>query len=538
MRDGRRTGSPAPTPPARRTLGLDMLKGPLAGVGLLLIAAAFGYYLIFAAFDTPMRLMLAAGILLLGVAIAIDPEAVWGRLSTRNALYGGNSLATAAIFLGILGLINYLGAQRHERWDLTASKQFTLSDETTKVLQQIPQPIQVTGFFANDDTRKNDLTDLLREYQVRSDGKLTFEFVDPVERPALAQELGIREFGTTVLQMADRRQQITGTRESDLTTAILRLVDPRPKKAYFTSGNNEHRLDGTDPDGYSQLRTSMESDNFTVESLSLFAAGGVPDDATLVVVGGPKVPLGDAEREALSAYLERGGKLLIMADPKVDAGLGALLAPWNVEIGQPYVVETDRSGFYQSPFNPVITRFPVHRITEQMPSLLFPGTTYVNVPRDTPRDAVITALAQTTERSWAETDDVALRDPQAIRFDEGVDTRGPLTLAVAIERRSETGAPDAAADTSAPKARVVVLGSSQMVANRLFQLPVGNRDFVLNAANWLAEADELISIRARPPDQRTLFLTSAQQNTILYSTVIFLPLIVLAAGAAVWWSRR
>ena len=67
---------------------------------------------------------------------------------------------------------------------------------------------------------------------------------------------------------------------------------------------------------------------------------------------------------------------------------------------------------------------------------------------------------------------------------------------------------------------------------------LGNRDFFLNAANWLAESEELISIRAKPTDNRTLFLTSAQQNTILYSTTLFLPLLVLGLGAAVWWGRR
>ena len=541
MNDGRRTdNSQRSAAPTRRgfNLTLDALKGPLAGLGLLLIGAGLGYYLIFNAFDTPMRLLLAAGILLIGVAVAIEPEAVWGKMTTRSALLGGNTLALAAIFLGILALINVLGSRRHERWDLTSNKQFTLSDETVKVVQQIQQPVQVTAFFSNDDTtRRNELNDLLREYQIRSDGQLSYEFVDPVERPALAQQLGIREFGTTVFQMGDRRQQITGTRESDLTSALLRLIQPQAKKAYFTIGHNEHRLDGQDNDGYGQLKTSMESDNFVVEPLNLFASATVPEDATLVVIGGPRQPFGEPEVEALSQYLNRGGKVMILADPKVDAGLAPLVSQWNIEIGQAYVVDTDRQAFYRSPFNPVVSRFPVHKITEQMPGVLFASTTYINAPKETPRGATMTALAQTTDRSWAETDEAALRDPQAIRLDEGVDIKGPLTLALAVEIRPDTP-PGAEADATTPKTRLVLIGSSRFVTNEAFSLPVGNRDFFLNAANWLAASEELISIRAKPTDTRTMFLTSAQMNTILYSTTIFLPLLVLAAGTAVWWSRR
>ena len=534
------TGSRRKPPSTAQRPGswLDLAKGPLAGVGLLLIAGAAGYYLIFGAFDTPMRIMLAAGILLVGIAVAIDPSAVWGQATTHNARYGGNTLAVAAIGLAILALINVLGARRHERWDLTATQQFSLSDETVKILQRIPQPIQATAFFSFDDTRRSEFGDLLREYQIRSDGQLSYEFVDPVERPALTQQFGIRENGTTILQMGDRRQQLTGTRESDLTTAILRLVEPSAKKAYFTTGHNEHRLDATSPDGYSQLKTSMESDNFVVETLNLFATNEVPADATVVVVGGPKLPFGDEELNALTSYLERGGKLMLLANPRVETNVGTVLAPWRLEIGQSYVVETDpQAVFARSPLSPVVTRFPVHKITEQLPVVLFQATTYIGVPRDTPPGATITSLAQTTERSWAETDDAALRGAQPLQFDEGADLRGPLTLAAALETRPQT-APGMEADPDAPKTRLFVVGTSQLVTNQWFSLSPGNRDFFMNAANWLAEAEELISIRAKPTDNRTLFLTSAQQNTILYSTVIFLPLIVLAAGAAVWWSRR
>jgi ABC-type uncharacterized transport system involved in gliding motility auxiliary subunit len=537
MSDGRPAGPAGRSPaPARRRFSLDAVKGPIAALGLLLMAGALGYYLIFAIFDAPMRIMLAAGILLIGVAIAIDPEAVWGKMTARSALYGGNTLAIAALLLGILALINVLGSRRHERWDLTATRQFSLSDETIKVLGRIDQPIRVLGFF-RDDTRKEEFEQLLAEYETRSGGKLSYEFVD-VDRPAVWQEYGIREYGTTVLVMGERRQQITGTRESDLTTALLRLIDPQPKKAYFTTGHNERRLDGLDNDGYNQIKTSMEADNFTVEGLDLFASGAVPDDAGLVVVAGPKSPFTEPERQALSAYLDRGGKLMVLVDPRTDSGLAPLLARWSIEVGQAYVVETDPNAFgLGSPFFPVVGRFPVHKITEQMQRVLFPATTYVSAPQQTPAGAVMTSLAQTGDRSWAETDEAALRDPRAIRFDEGADTRGPLTLALAVEIRPET-APGAEPDPAAPKTRLVLLGTSNFVSNEFMALPIGNRDLFLNAANWLAEAEELISIRAKPTDTRTMFLSAAQRNTILYSTTLFLPLLVLAAGAAVWWSRR
>ena len=66
----------------------------------------------------------------------------------------------------------------------------------------------------------------------------------------------------------------------------------------------------------------------------------------------------------------------------------------------------------------------------------------------------------------------------------------------------------------------------------------GNATLFLNSANWVVEEDNLIDIRAPDTTPRTLVLTGSQMNLIAYSSFLFLPLAVLAAGAAVWWTRR
>src|SRR5215213_11755325 len=213
VRTSARRRRSAPVPRRRFAISPDMLKGPLAIVGGLLILAGLSYYVIFQGFDTTARIITAAGILLVGIAVAIDPEALWGKLTTRNMLYGGNTLAIAAIFIGILVFVNILGTRRPERWDLTANKTLSLSDETTQILQQIPEPVTAVAFVDPGDSRRTELENQLYEMQVRSNGMLTYEIVDPRAAPGLAQQLGVLELGTTVLQMGDRRQQVTGTRE-------------------------------------------------------------------------------------------------------------------------------------------------------------------------------------------------------------------------------------------------------------------------------------------------------------------------------------
>jgi hypothetical protein len=66
----------------------------------------------------------------------------------------------------------------------------------------------------------------------------------------------------------------------------------------------------------------------------------------------------------------------------------------------------------------------------------------------------------------------------------------------------------------------------------------GNRDLLLNSLNWLAEDEQLIGVRSKVTEDRTLLLQGPQQNLLPYSSTLFLPLAVLAVGAYVWWQRR
>ncbi len=84
----------------------------------------------------------------------------------------------------------------------------------------------------------------------------------------------------------------------------------------------------------------------------------------------------------------------------------------------------------------------------------------------------------------------------------------------------------------------MVIATPNIVANRFLSVSSGNQDLFLDAANWLAAEDDLISIRAPETVSRSMLLTGPQINLVKFSSFLFLPLAVLAAGAAVWWTRR
>src|SRR5260370_4552666 len=64
----------------------------------------------------------------------------------RQARYGTLAGVSVLVVLGVLIAVNYIGAHQNKRWDLTANKQFSLSDQSRNVLIKLDAPLEVLVF--------------------------------------------------------------------------------------------------------------------------------------------------------------------------------------------------------------------------------------------------------------------------------------------------------------------------------------------------------------------------------------------------------
>jgi ABC-type uncharacterized transport system involved in gliding motility auxiliary subunit len=519
----------------------ERIRFPVLILGLVALVGALCWYLITGDFGAPPRALVVVGVLLVGIYVAIEPGEVAGALGSRGARYGGNAVLVALVFLGILGLLNFLSVRHSQRWDMTANREFTLSDQTNKVLDQLPAPVHVTVFMAPGERTTENAESLLRNFEVNGNGKFTWELVDPDANPGAARQFGIRQINTLIFQMGDKRQDVMGLTESDFTAALIKLAAVTQPKAYFVMGHGERSPDSAAPDSYSEMRRALAGDNYQVDTLNILTRGSVPEDAAVLILANPQNSLFPEEVKAINDYLDRAGHLFLLIDPRSTANVEELVRRWNITLSDALVVDP-ASSLPGDPRVPVIVRYTFHPVTkdlirDQVPIVLVEATT-LDVPQAPQPGVTITKLAETSgDRSYAKA-----AGASGLDFVEGTDKRGPLLAAVAIEADAPNApappdTPDAP-PAARPKTRAVIVGDSDFPTNQVLRLPVGNRDFFMNAVNWLSGSEELASIRPRPPEQRTLFLSTAQRNTIFFSTVILIPLLALLAGGLMWWSRR
>jgi ABC-type uncharacterized transport system involved in gliding motility auxiliary subunit len=520
---------------------LDRLRAPFALAGALALLLAGAFALVAGEFSVPSRMALAAAVLAFGIYVAIDPDKALKSVTGRQWVYGSNTTILSASFIGILILVNVMGARFHQRWDLTALQNFSMSDGTIKVLQTLPEPVHAKAFFSGGVSDKRKTEDLLKEYEARSDGKLTYEMIDTFQQPALAQLAQVNVDGTVIFSMGTRTQSTITTDEAHLTTALIKLVNPTSLKAYYLTGHGERDIDQSEGDeGYSDLKSAIQADNYVVEKINLSAQGDVPSDAAALIIAAPKSPLLPDELGAINRYIDgRKGKLVLMTEPFANSNLNDLIQPrWGLTIGTGIAVDPD-SSLRNDPTVVIVQQYGITSISKDLGTFsVFPFSTAILLPDLIRKGVDFNGLAMTANtRSW-------LNSSREILQAGPDDKKGPLVLATAIEEISN---PEVEADQPIPgfqsslrqvKNRIVIFGSAEFVNNALIKQPLGNKDLFLNSLNWVTETDQLITTRPRLPEQRPLFLTPVQSNFVFFSGALFLPIILLGIGGLIFWSRR
>src|SRR6187200_657247 len=177
--------------------------------------------------------------------------------SGRQARYGTLAGASVLVVLAILGAINYLAERHNKRWDLTAASQYSLSDQTKKVLQGLTKPVHATVFAKTEDFDR--FRTRLDEYQYVTK-PLQVEYIDPEKRPSMADKLKENAMGTIVLEYEGRVQRVTSDAEQDVTNGLIKVVQGKQPKVYFVTGHGERDLSGSDGAGYGGIAEELKAD--------------------------------------------------------------------------------------------------------------------------------------------------------------------------------------------------------------------------------------------------------------------------------------
>ena len=478
--------------------------------------------------------------------------------ANRRQLVRTGTLSVGVLLLAVLLLlVNYFGWKYYKRFDWTSSQLYSLSDKTRKVLQNLHKDVDFIVFMSPDQQRDlyQPTNELIQRYGAAS-RRIHVKVVDleknPIEAQALTQKYGVQTQGVVVASGEDKRviasadlaeidaqsgePRITGYKGEQLFTgAILQLSEGRKPKILFTTGHGEHSLDDQGGHGLAGAQLLLGRDNFDLSEWASLGQAAVPAGTDLVVIAGPTSSFVQPELDVFSAYLNNGGRMLVLLDPTlsptggglVNTSLDGWLARYGIKMGQNIVIDPAAMLPFFGPETIFIKSYGEHPITKAFAGAGVP--VLVSLARSAGAGSApgikVTDLLRTSDKGWGETD---LSHLDKIGKDAG-DLAGPVPVGAVAE--SALTAP------GKKPMRLVVFGDSDFATNQLLGSNQDNGLLLANTLNWLVEREALLGIPPKKTEQVRLTLTGDEVRKV-YLVAALLPILAVVLGGYVFSRRR
>jgi gliding motility-associatede transport system auxiliary component len=508
---------------------------------------------------------------LAGIFLALAYGSVVGRKLAHGGAASRQLRLGVSLITATLVVVNLLGSYIGGRLDLTPGHAYTLSPATKHIVGSLDDIVTIK-VFASDELPtsaallKRDLDDLLRDLHSAGHGKIRIVRLNPSKDETAkrdAASLGIEPVQFNVIGQSELQvkegylglavQYGTGSQaipfvgrtddlEYRLVSDIRTLTQAKKPVVGLVADARDQSMRSD------QLRAELAK-SYDVRTVSLSDTGQPAKDLSALVLVGPAESLSTAATQRLLAYFHRGGSALILASSMTLSPQMPMAMPrpvgWN-DVLKPFGVSVSSNMVYDLAANEVV---PVRasgglQVLERYPLFIRAKSTGESVVNEGVNDVLLawaSSIDTTAARGWTVTpllvtsQDAGLStgetmiDPASATFPQT--NLAPRLLAVQI-------APKSPGD-SATRGRVIVVGDAMFASDQFTQHAPDNMAFALNAVDWLAQDEALISIRSKDRSPPVLsFSSPVIRETVKYANVIGLPVLLVIYGFAHLASRR
>ncbi|URA09278.1 GldG family protein [Thermospira aquatica] len=483
---------------------------------------------------------------------------VWIRwLKKSRTQTGIQKMIEFFVVVAVMVFLYLLVNQHQGRLDLTAQGLYRLSPETLTTLKALTNELSIVCF--RPDAASGPVIEyqenLLKTYKAKSK-YIRLTFVDPIKNPVQASEYKLKEEISTFFEYGGNRVAVnvrdimeqdaqTGKMnyrgEEAFTSAIKSLLDSDVRKAYLLAGHGEFSPSETGYKGYADFFTALNQDMVEWKSLDLTKFIEIPKNASLLIIGHPTHTFSVDELDTIKDYIDNGGNILAFVEHDTTILMQDLLKEFGVYFLPNIVIEEENyiPQLGNTVFSP---RLIPHSITDPLLKRKLPVVvgvaTALTATKETNIGNIsleITPLLLSSKTSYAERNLESLKNRKTVKDKE--DWEGPLPLGYAVVRRKlQVFRGLEGAITNTVESRLVVLGDADM-ANNAYIAQWANKDFLLNAVNFLLQRERKITLRPKNPLIAEYQLTSTDQ-AILISVAILLVLGYGVAGVLVISQRR
>ncbi len=462
-----------------------------------------------------------------------------------------NVLVQIVLALVLFLIVNFLSYRHYQRFDLSPSHDYSLSEMTVNNLRKLTKDVTITLIFTRDSDIMNEARTLVEEYRRVKKNRVNIEEIDPARDIERAEQLKLRNgivlHGNGILVRVNDRSRfiseeeliikgLEGDRERPsldfrgeeaVTSAIISLVEGGSHKFYCIVGKGTANGRDASP-SFSALTELGRQQNIETAALNLTDVSEIPADAGAIVLLGSRYDLAEREIAMLKTYWEgKRAAIFVMLDPNGNtprlhnflSANGVTPRPDRVLYAESTAAGQRKEFSVQTAF---LTTSPISKPFSAVASRLSGQTQSLDLRGDLPellaRHIAVTPLMNATDRYWGTTD--YLNELPVIGAS---DTKPPVHLAASIERGFVSDE-----RLRMDSSRMVVVGNAELL-NPEVRLAV-HQDFVSACMNWMINRERLIGITPKRKQVFRIELTEQQRRSIFQVSAIFFPCTALALG--------
>ncbi len=428
------------------------------------------------------------------------------------------TLAGLLVFFSLAWLSNLYPLEK----DMTHNAANTLSSATQKLLQSLPDKVEVTVYIKKGKATRQQIAQLIDRYS-RYKPNMILAFVDPDAEPDKIRDLQMGAEGMITVSYQGRVEKINFIDESTLTNALLQLAHAKVRWITWLTGHGERSAEDSGNFDLSLFGKELARRNIKVLTVNLATLPTIPDNASLLVIATPSVPLLAGEKMLVQAYIEHGGNVLLLTDPG-NTAMADIMGLVGIKQYRGTLVDNNYALYgVADPSFIIATEYVGHPITQDFKTItLYPKAAALAVTSPSPFTAK--DIFYSTAKSWTETGEI--KGKISFNYQDG-EQQGPLPFAYALTRTVAGN----------KQQRIVVVGDGDFLANAYLG-NVGNLDMGLRMVNWLIHDDQFIDIPTKTNLDKSLQLSGLALAVMAFGFLIIMPVLLFGTGLWIWFYRR
>lgn len=462
-------------------------------------------------FEILSNITLGIFILFFIIFIKLKWNSIYNFIKSGTFKYLLGHMLNIILTFSVLGLINFIVRNNDYYVDLTKNRLHTLSDQSLQAVALIDDEIKFELFASRSTWFK--YSGLMNLYDNASK-KLTIEFYDIDKEISKVGLYQIKEEGTLIAKYKGKNYRTIAKDELHITNLLFKILNPKPRKVYYSVGHNEVSFLDKNQVGADFLREKILNEDIEISPLELNK--GIPGDANAIIILNPQIEFLEQEIKNLENYIENGGSLIVTFSPQFNGVIFNKFKTFISELGVDFenLIVLDRLAAQQGAQAsiPIVNKYEKHPITEKFQErTLFPLSASFRIT-DSNRWMVI-ANSTPFPASWGEYEFDEIKTGKA-NYTEGVDLEGPLPLVVVGEIK---------------ESRIALFSSTTFISNQ-FKGQSQNFNFFLNTLNWTMKDDPLIAINRPKLSGNIVYISNMQMNIIFYFSILIIPFIFFLMG--------